>query len=275
MSKLSATILLSTGLLAATSAEIEQYLHKTISQNPMIKRLSVKVVEEQKLDFVPGWTAYTVALDANVKKGDESRDLKQRLIYFSQGDVITTDLTDIKTGRSLRDSVSPKFKQSYYRPANLISGDAKSTHKVAIFSDPLCPFCRRYVPKALEDMMKSPKTFAVYYYHFPLEQLHPAAVALTRAAVAAEMMGKKDAVMKMYEVKVDARETDEAKIVKAFNETMGTNLSVKDIHTSAVDAHMDADQEVISALMVSGTPTVYFDGEKDATKTRYLQVKAQ
>ena len=189
--------------------------------------------------------------------------------------MITADLTDLKTGMNLRDTMAPKFKPEYYKNANLISGNEHSKHKVAIFSDPLCPFCRSYVPEALEYMEKYPDTFAVYYYHFPLERLHPASPTLVRAAVAAEMQGR-NVMLALYKVPTSiTRETDEQKILDAFNKSVGSDLKVADLHTEAVDAQINSDKGIIEALMIGGTPTVYFDGEKDNGKHRYKEVKVK
>jgi thiol:disulfide interchange protein DsbC len=276
MSKLSATMLISTSLFAATNSEVETFLKKNLSRNPAVSSLSVKVVERSPLEGMKGWDSFIVSLDAKVKQGKEEREIKQRVIYFANDKVITGDLTDIKTGKSLRDSVTPKFKAEYYKKANLIYGNENAKHKVVIFSDPLCPFCRSYVPGALEYMKQYPDTFAVYYYHFPLERLHPAAPALVRAAVAAELEGRKDVVLSLYKVPTTiSREKDEQKIVEAFNKVVNTNLKVSDLHTPAVEEHIQSDASIIQTLMVSGTPTVYFDGEKDPGKKRYKGVKVK
>ncbi len=276
MSKLSATILISASVFAATNSEVESFLSKTISKNPAVTSLKVKVLERTPIKTMKGWDAFVVSLDAKVKQGNAERPIKQRIIYFANDRVITSELTDLKTGKSLKDSVAPKFKASYYRKANLIYGNENAEHKVAIFSDPLCPFCRGYVPKALEYMKKYPDTFAVYYYHFPLERLHPASPTLVRAAVAAELQGRKNVMLDLYKVPTSiTRETDEKKILDAFNKAVNTNLKVSDLHTPMVDAQIDADRDVIDTMMIGGTPTVYFDGVKDSGKQRYKQVKTK
>ncbi|UFS63447.1 thioredoxin domain-containing protein [Sulfurimonas sp. HSL-3221] len=276
MSKLSATMLISASLFAATNSEVETFLKNNLSKNPAISSLTVKVVERQPLEGMKGWDSFVVSLDAKVKQGKDEREVKQRVIYFANDKVITGELTDMKTGKSLRDAVAPKFKAEYYKKENLIYGNANAKHKVAIFSDPLCPFCRNYVPKAVEYMKQYPETFAVYYYHFPLERLHPAAPTLTRAAVAAELQGRKDVMLSLYKVPTTiTREKDEQKILDAFNKAVNTNLKISDLHAAAVNAQVASDDAVIESLMVSGTPTVYFDGEKDATKNRYKGVNVK
>ena len=97
-----------------------------------------------------------------------------------------------------------------------------------------------------------------------------------RAAIAAELQGRKNVVLSLYKVGTDiTRETDEQKILDAFNKVANTNLKVADLHTPMVDAQVNSDTEIIESLMVSGTPTVYFDGEKDLGKQRYKEVKVK
>ncbi len=275
MSKLSAIALLGSSLLAANNADIENFLKKQIGANPSVKSLDVKVVDTKPLDAPKGWDAVVVTLDAKVMQGSSERPISQRMVYFVNGDFLTGDLTNIKTGEQLKNSIGPDFKAEYYSKANLIYGNENAAHKVAIFSDPLCPFCRRFVPGALEYMKQYPDQFAVYYYHLPLESLHPAAVALTRAAIAAELQGRKETVMDMYKVEIDSKITDEAQIVEAFNKTLGTKITVADLHKPEVDKHAAFDLSVVSNMMVNGTPTVFFDGKKDGSKSKYKEVKVK
>lgn len=134
-------------------------------------------------------------------------------------------------------------------------------------------FCRSYVPKTIEELKKEPNKFAVYYYHFPLPSLHPAAVELTKAAIAAELQGKKDVVLKLYKVKVEARERNVDKILAAFNKAVGTNITEKDINDPRVIKHYEQDLAIADDVMVNGTPTVFFDGEKDRSKSKYKSAK--
>ncbi|WP_245541263.1 DsbA family protein [Sulfurimonas hongkongensis] len=267
------TLIVSSCLEANTNADMEAFLKKSFSANPNILKLDVKVHKKIKLDQVDGWSAFIVNVDANVKDKQGSRDINQKMIWFSNGTTISPDLIDLKTGKSLKDSVSPSFESSHYKKQNLIYGNADATHRVAIFSDPLCPFCRDFVPKAIEYMKKSPKKFALYYYHFPLESLHPAALTLVKAATAAELKGEKDVVLKLYKVEVDARERDESKILAAFNKSLKTNITLQDIKSKSVVQHYTSDMKIASELMVNGTPTVFFDDKIDKTKAKYQKVK--
>jgi thiol-disulfide isomerase/thioredoxin len=267
------TLIVSSFLQANTDADMEAFLQKTFSANPNILKLDVKVHKKIKLEQVDGWSAFILNVDAKVKDKEGSRDVNQKMIWFSNGTTISPDLIDMKTGTSLKDTVSPSFESSHYKKQNLIYGNADAAHKVAIFSDPLCPFCRDFVPKAIEYMKKDPKKFAIYYYHLPLESLHPAAVTLVKAATAAELKGEKDVVLKLYKVEVDARESDENKILAAFNKSAKTNITLQDIKSKAVQEHFSSDIKIASDLMVNGTPTMFFDDMLDKTKVQYQKVK--
>ncbi len=208
-----------------------------------------------------------------MKTKDGSRKVNQKMIWFTNGTMITKELTNMKTGESIRDIINPELKPEQYKKENLIYGNANAEHKVAIFSDPLCPFCIRYVPSAINYMKKYPKKFAIYYYHFPLPSIHPASIELSQAAIAAELSGREDVTLDMYKVNIDPKERDVNKILAAFNKVMKTNLTPADISKPAVIERFKSDLGIADNLMVQGTPTLFFDGKIDKTKKKYLEVK--
>ncbi|WP_151900037.1 DsbA family protein [Sulfurimonas hydrogeniphila] len=270
---LSTTLLLSSFLYASNASEnIEYFLEDKFSENPRLKSVDVKVEGVTPLKQLPKWNAYIVNVKA-VLKNKPKQVIRQKMIWFSNGKMITKDLTDISTGESLVDKVKPTVKARHYAKENLIYGNANAKHKIVIFSDPLCPFCRGFVPGAIKDMKKEPQKFAVYYYHFPLERIHPASVTLVKAAIAAEHQGVKDVVLKLYNVSINPREKNVKKILEAFNKAEGTNITPEDIQNPSVIKQFNHDRLVATDLMVGGTPTVYLDGSVDNTKKKYLKVK--
>ncbi|WP_418640471.1 DsbA family protein [Sulfurimonas sp. ST-27] len=270
---LSTTLLLSSFLYASNASEnIEYFLEDKFSENPRLKSVDVKVEDVTPLKQLPKWNAYIVNVKA-VLKNKPKQVIRQKMIWFSNGKMITKDLTDISTGESLVDKVKPTVKARHYAKENLIYGNANAKHKIVIFSDPLCPFCRGFVPGAIKDMKKEPQKFAVYYYHFPLERIHPASVTLVKAAIAAEHQGVKDVVLKLYNVSINPREKNVKKILEAFNKAEGTNITPEDIQNPSVIKQFNHDRLVATDLMVGGTPTVYLDGSVDNTKKKYLKVK--
>ncbi len=279
MSKLLTTLLLTSSFIGAgvmaqdDSAAVVSFLKKSIGSNPQVVSLDVKVVETKDIVKPQGWKAYIVAFDGKAKVGNDEKKISQSAIYFSKDGILATELIDMKTGAKLNDSVTPKFKNSFYTKENLLFGSVNATHKIAVFSDPLCPFCKSFVPSALAYMKKYPRDFAVYYYHFPLEGLHPASPTISKAAISLEMMGDKDSIFKIYDLKIDPRETDEQKILDVVSGAVGKKITKDIIHSAKVEAQYNASQDIARALLVNGTPTIYFDGEKDSAKTKYKSVK--
>ena len=274
MSKLLITILSLSSLVFASDKQVIDFLQKGIGSNPNILSLDIKVVSKIPLSKPKGWEAYIVQMNGEAKAGGtKTQKISQRSIYFVGDGAITSDLFDLATGQKLSDSVSPKFNAKYYDDAHLLFGNKNAAHKVVIFSDPLCPFCRTFVPTALTYMKKYPKTFAVYYYHFPLASLHPAAVTLVEAAFVAEAQGRKGIVEGLYTVKVDGREPNKQKIIDAFNKTQNTNIKLHELNNKSVKQHFAYDMNAAQEHLVNGTPTVFFDGVKDKTKTTYKNVK--
>jgi len=270
---LATTLLLSSFVYAqSTSTKIEEFLNEEFSDNPRLKSVNAKVSDVIPLSDLKGWDAYILDVSA-VLKEKPKQTIKQKMVWFSDGNIITKELTKMSSGESLTDLIKPDFKPTYYSKANLIYGNENATHKVAIFSDPLCPFCRGFVPGAIQEMKQNPEKFAIYYYHFPLPRLHPAAVVLVQAAAAAEQQGVKDVILNLYKVEIDSRETNVKKILTAFNKSVGTNISEADLKNSAVQKQIQFDHEIANNLMVAGTPTLYFDGKIDRTKKKYKSVK--
>jgi len=273
MLKLSAILLLLSSTLVSANADLKKFLEKSIKKNPNIVTLNVEILSHAPVKQMKGFEAYVVKLTGVAKFQGKEKPITQNSVYFVKDGFVTTELINMKTGDNLANLVGPSFKKEFYKKENLISGNVNAKHKVAVFSDPLCPFCKNYAPKALEYMKKYPNDFALYYFHFPLPSLHPAAVAITKAAIAAEKKGFHNVAIDMYKININAREKDEKKIVAAFNKVVGSKISVADIHTPSVEAQFKADQEIAAAMLVRGTPTVFFDGKKDAQKMKYKSVK--
>ena len=275
MWKSSAIVLLLSSSIVSANSELKGFLLNSLKKNPNVVKIDAKILSHSKVKELSGWESYIVELKGSAKFNGKIRDIKQQNIYFVKDGYVTTDLINMKTGENLKDKVGPDFKAEFYKKENLISGDEHSKHKVAIFSDPLCPFCRKFTPGAIEYMKKYPETFAIYYYHFPLPALHPASVAITKAAIVAHKQGVKNVEHDIYSIDINPRESDEKKILAAVNKKLGTKISVDDIHRRDVEAHFKADQDVVEAMVVRGTPTVFFDGKKDPGKNKYKTIKVK
>lgn len=282
MSRLLASIILASSLflssvyaqsMDAQTKQVLSFLKNRISQNPNISDLSIKIVGEKTLKQPKGWMAYMVSFRAKAKIGGKEKAVTQRSVYFVKDGFLTTQFINLKTGEKINYLITPRFKNSYYSKSNLLYGNADAKYKVAIFSDPLCPFCREFVPPALRYMSKYPKTFAVYYYNFPLALIHPASPTVVKAAIYLELQGDKSIILRLYGLKLNIDQTNKQKILDQFNKQLGTDVTLRDINSVMVKESLKHDEHLGATLMVRGTPTFFFNGVMDPTKMKYKEVK--
>lgn len=188
-------------------------------------------------------------------------------VILSNGEFIAPDLINAKSGRAVGKNISVDLDESYYNDANLLYGSKDSKHKLVIFSDPVCPFCMSFVPKLIDDL-KNQNDIALYFYHFPLTQIHPSAPAIIKASLALEHIDKKYA-KEIYQAKLNPKERDEQKVIDEINKKLGTKLTLKDINTKEIKERLARDMEKSSDALINSTPSIFFDGKKDATRVKY------
>ncbi len=264
------TIFLGVSLFAADK-EVINFEKKRITANPNAKLNSITIKTKKELP-VKGWYGYI--LDINVSVG--GKEIKAKDLLFSDGKYISLDLLDAKTGNSLKDSITPSLSADYYDKSKLIAGNHNAKDKIVVFSDPVCPFCVRYVPDVIKYVKKHKNKIALYYYHFPLTRIHPVAMPLAKIMEYARHLGLKDVELKVYstdwEKYFDAKETDEKKVLKAFNKVFKTNIKLEQIQDKNLDLLVQNDLKMGEEAMVQGTPTVFVNGEKDSGKIKYLDL---
>ncbi len=248
------------------------YEKRRILRNSNISLNTIKV--SKKVDFkeVNGWSAYVFDLDLKLKK--EKQDLQTQDILFTNGNFVTSDFINIKTGKSLKNYISVDAPESYYDEEHFLVGNKDAKNKLLVFSDPLCPFCMDFVPDLIEFVKKHPKDFGLYYYHFPIASIHPAAVTLIKAALVAEKKGEKDVIERLYANATDfkSRETNEAKNLKSFNEKLKSNIKLEEIQDKKIEERFSEDIIKARKIMVKGTPTLFVNGKLDRTKKVYLDL---
>ena len=263
---LSVSILLATSLYADDNAIIE-FEKKRISQNPNVQIKDVKINTKKELPLV-GWSGYILDVEANV----QGKVINAKDILFSDGKYISLELYDATNGKSLKDLVTPNLTDKYHDESKLIAGSHKAKDKIVIFSDPLCPFCRDYLPDVIKYVKKNSDTMALYYYNFPLS-IHPAAIPLSKLAEIAKHKGIKDADLKIYETNwepyFDEKTTDEKKILEAFNKEFKTSIKIEELSSKDINAIIEKDLAMGDEVMVAGTPTIFINKVKDTSKLKY------
>jgi thiol:disulfide interchange protein DsbC len=144
-----------------------------------------------------------------------------------------TNLTDARQ-REIEDkklkSLAFPFEQLPFDLAiKKVKGDG--SRKVAVFSDPDCPFCRR-----LEKDLEKVSNATIYIFLFPIEQLHPKAPEMSRAIWCAPDR------------------------VKAWDEYMLKNVVPK---SPKCDSPVDKIVAYGQSKKINGTPTIFFsDGKR-------------
>lgn len=264
---LSLSVILSASLFANDSTVVD-FEKKRVAQNPNVKVKDVKVNTKKDLPLA-GWNGYILDVEAIVQE----KSLKVKDILFSNGDYIALDLIDAKTGKSLKDLVTPNLTSNYYDKTKLIAGNHNAKDKIVVFSDPLCPFCMEYIPEVINYVNKNSDSIALYYYAFPLVQIHPASEALSKIIEVAKNKGVKDIELKAYktdwETYFSPKENDEKKILEAFNKELKTNIKLEEIASKYINEKLSKDMSMGEEVMVTGTPTIFVNGVKDTTRELY------
>ncbi len=262
MSTIAATVALNAGL---SDKELTKYFKKFIVNNPSVKVTGVEVLDVQKIPEHPGWEAYLT----NMKLRHNNKDVSAPQVVFVNGSLISPRLIDIKRGKDYGKELKPKVPASLYDDAHLLFGNKDAKHKVIIFSDPQCPFCMEVVPEIMNAARAHPETFALYYYHLPLMRIHPVSGIIVRVMHVAQEKGQNDAVEKLYSLEIDPRETNVGKVLAAVKKHSGFVVTEAEIDTKSVKDAIKADEDAAAKMMVSGTPTIFVDGEWDKRRDRY------
>lgn len=262
------TVLLSGMLYAASNDQnIVDFEKKRISQNPNVQVKDIKIETKKELPLA-GWSGYILNVQADV----QGKNINAKDILFSDGKYIALELIDSETGKSLKDLITPNLTDKYYDKAKLIAGNHNAKDKLVIFSDPLCPFCKDYVPDVIKYVNKNSDSIALYYYNFPLT-IHPAATPLSKLVEIAKHKGIKDVELKTYETNwepyFDVKTTDEKKILEAFNKEFKTSIKQEELSDKNLDSLIQKDITMGDDVMVSGTPTIFVNGVKDNSKQKY------
>lgn len=242
-----------------------KYIKKNIVKNPQVEAKGVSVLESKSIEALPGWTVLLTTMDL-VYQGKEIH--APEMMFIKDG-LITGHLINLQTGNDYRDEIKPAVPSKMYNDAHLLFGNKEAKHKILIFSDPLCPFCQEVVPDIFKTAKENPETMAVYYYHLPLLSLHPVSGILTRVMHVAQEEGRTDIVAKMYALQIDPRETNLKKVLEAVKKQTGYEITEAQINQAKVIKAMKSDEESAGRMMVTGTPTVYIDGEWDKTRDGY------
>ncbi len=269
MLKLS-TAVLATTLLASAKFDLENYVRHDLIRNPQIKVNSVELIAKKDVPNLKDWKAYLFLMNLTIK--NKADDYPETVLVNEKEGIVSLDLYDYKHHKKLADDLHPKLGEGYYNDAHLVAGKKDAKHKIVVFSDPMCPFCRKYVPDIYKSVKEHPDDFALYYYHMPLKRIHPVSGVLTRVMEVLQHKGKIEDAMKMYDLNIPLNETDENKVLKTVNEQLKVNVTKEEIDDKKIKDDIDSDVKKATRVMLRGTPTVYIDGKYDPDITSYKKL---
>jgi len=267
MSTLIATVAISANA-QPDNKTLLKYIKRNIVKNPQVKVKGITILETKQHKDLPGWDVLLTTMDLEYQK----KDIHAPEMIFVKDGLATGHLVDLKSGRDYRNEIKPTVPASMYDDAHLLFGNKNAKHKVLIFSDPQCPFCQEVIPEIFKAAKENPTKLAVYYYHLPLLRIHPVSDVLTRVMHVAQTEGKADVLEKIYSLKIDPQETNVAKILAAVKKHAHYTVTAAQINAKEVKDAIKADELAAGKMMVSGTPTVYIDGEWDKMRNGYKKL---
>ena len=267
MSTVVATVALSANAQPDTKTLVN-YVKKSVVKNPQVTVKGVTIIESKTLKELPGWDILLTTMDLEYQK----KPIHAPEMMFVKDGLVTGHLINLKTGTDYRDTIKPSVPESLYNDAHLLYGNKDAAHKVIVFSDPMCPFCRETVPGIMKAAKENPSKMALYYYHLPLLRIHPVSGILTSIMHIAQNEKKLNVVEKMYSIKMNARETNVTKVLAEVQKQASFSVSSEKLDSKEVKEAIKADEDTAGRMMVSGTPTVYIDGEWDKSRTKYKEL---
>jgi len=247
---------------------------KALKRAKGIELKDVKLLLKKPLKKA-GWYGYIFDLKLTAM----GKSVHQRDILFSDGEVVTSELIDINSNVSFKNILYPTLGVEYYNTEHLIAGDKNASHKLVLFSDPLCPICLDEVADLIKSVKQNPRILSLYYYPMPLD-MHPTAKTMVKAAMLLQMRGYKDVDYKLYKINQDNfntskpiydqyEEKDNKKALEYFNTIFNTNLKLSDLDSQVLKEKVQADLDMAEKAFVQGTPTLFVDGEFDRTRSKY------
>lgn len=209
------TTRLITTILAATLLAGSSYAGDALKEMAVMATLKQKypstVIKSVSSTNLPG--VYEVVMGKNVAYVEESGR------YFLFGHMFDMQTqTDLTEGKIMAEQVAKvDFKKLPLKDAiKIVRGDG--SRKVAIFSDPDCPYC-----KQLENNIANLTNVTIYLYLFPIDQLHPQAKAKSVGVwCAADQVKAWDGLMRRNEVPTGQCENPVDRNI-ALAEAMGIN----------------------------------------------------
>jgi len=269
-------ISLTFNLNAMTEIEVKQYMKNYIEKKMHSPVKSIDVISKYHIDEVPEWEVYFLSMRIDITLGGKTKTTTvPQTIFTKKGNFITFKLMKPrghgKKNINYAKLLKPKVPSSAYDDDHLIAGSKDAPHKILVFSDPFCPYCQSKIPEVLKVVRDNPKTYALYYYHLPLLKIHPASDLVTKAMHIFHKENKIDKMMSLYDLFLEATETEPKEILKAIKDKTGVAFTKEQLSTPALKEAFEVDKKMQRKLQVTSTPTIFIDGAWDRKREKYKE----
>jgi len=260
--------LLTWQLSAVNNEGVHYYIKKYMEKKMHSPVDKIETISSYKIKGTNGWEVYFLSLDLNIKMGSVTRKRTIPQVIFTKGNKIAFSLKD-KFNQDYKKILKPKVPEIAYDDEHLLVGNKNAEHRILVMSDPFCPYCQKIIPVLIDDVIKNPKKFALYYYHLPLLRIHPASDTATKAMHLFHEKGEIENLKKLYHLLVDPKEKNPLVVLNAIKLKTGVKLKLDEINSKKILDALAFDLEMKKRLMVTGTPTIFIDGIWDYTRMRY------
>ncbi|GHV04058.1 hypothetical protein AGMMS50229_04610 [Campylobacterota bacterium] len=241
--------------------ELAELAKRQIAANPNVKLEDSKLTKRMALKGFDGWESVQMQFNLQVTRGTSTQPISTTDLWFVSKNYVAPDLIDITKSTSLKNSIKGDVTPEYYRPDHLLSGSkgVAAKYKIIVFSDPLCPACRKLLPELIDIAAKNKETVSLYYYHLPT---HAESPILMKAAIAAHA-NNKEIETQMYKTEIKFDNSEDLAVLERFNKLFKTKLTLEAINAPAVLEHYNFDQKAVGELLVNSTPSLFINGVYD------------
>ena len=260
-------------LQAMSEMSIKNYVHNYIEKKMNAPVKKIDVISSYSVPDSGGWEVYFLSMKVGVMLGGVQRDAIIHQTVFAKGDKITFKL--MKKGKGGKKDLNyanilkPKVPIDAYDDAHFLLGSKNAPHKILVFSDPFCPYCKEKIPEIIDVVKKNPKSYGLYYYHLPLLRIHPAADLTTKAMYLFQKRGDIKNMMALYDLSLKPTETDPKEIIRSIKDKTGVTFTLEQLQSEEVKEAIRVDLAMKQRLQVTGTPTIFIDGMWDKMRKEY------
>jgi protein-disulfide isomerase len=158
------------------------------------------------------------------------------------------------------------------RPDDPVRGNPRAPVTVVVFSDFQCPFCSRVEPTLAQVEKEYGDKVKVVWKHQPLA-MHPNAVPAAQAAEAAREQGK---FWEMHDRLFQNQQQLSPELYGRLARELGLDAARFDaaLRSQKLLARIQEDQALAGKVGVSGTPTLFVNGERVVGAVPFEQMKA-